>query len=226
MTEYRAVLWDFGGVFTASPFAGVRAWAAERDLDGDAVLHAIFGPYDRDTDHAWHRLERGELSLADAMASIAAEAEAQGFELDRENPFSFLAGAMAQEDRSAMVDVVRDTRAAGLRTALVTNNVAEFGDGWRSLLPIDELFDEVIDSSAVGVRKPSPAIYRLALERVGVPATQAVFVDDMPGNVAAAQDLGLTTVWVPEENAMTAADELRDLLALGGPEPAPDPSLS
>ena len=113
-----------------------------------------------------------------------------------------------------MVDAVRAVRAAGLRCGLVTNNVAEFGDGWRSLLPVDELFDEVIDSSAVGMRKPDPAIYRLALARVDARPAEAVFVDDMPGNVAAARALGITSVLVPEVHANTAADQVRALLSL------------
>ncbi|MDH4168482.1 MAG: HAD family phosphatase [Acidimicrobiia bacterium] len=214
MTDYRAVLWDFGGVFTASPFAGVRAWAVDRGLDPVVVLETIFGPYDQDTDHAWHRLERGEVSLPDAMAAIAEQAAVVGFALDPDNPFSFLAGAMRDEDRSPMVDAVRAIREAGLATGLITNNVKEFGDGWRSLLPVDELFDVVVDSSAAGIRKPDPAIYRLALDRLGIEAHQAVFVDDLPGNVAAARALGITSVLVPEVQAVTAAGEVRTLLGL------------
>ena len=214
MSAYRAVLWDFGGVFTPSPFAGLRNWAAERSLDADLVMTTIFGPYERDTDHVWHRLERGETTLREAMAVIAADAQSKGFELDAENPFSFLAGVMHDEDRTPMVDTVRAARAAGLRTGLVTNNVAEFGDGWRSLLPIDELFDEVIDSSSEGVRKPDPTIYNLALDRIGVAAAATVFIDDLPSNTEAAAALGMATVLVPERDAMAAVSTVRELLGL------------
>lgn len=214
MTGYRAVLWDFGGVFTPSPFAGLRAWAGERSLDVDVVFATIFGPYERDTDHHWHRLERGETTLKEAMGAIVAEAQARGFELDGDNPFSFLGAAMEAEDRSAMVELVRDVRTAGMQTGLVTNNVAEFGDGWRALLPIDELFHHVIDSSAVGVRKPDPAIYELAVRTVGVAPHEVVFLDDLPSNIAAAEALGLTGVLVPERDAMSVLPAVRELLDL------------
>ena len=84
-----------------------------------------------------------------------------------------------------MVDGTRAIRERGFRTALVTNNVKEFGDGWRKMVPVDELFEFVIDSSHVGVRKPDPRIFQLALDRMGLPAGEAVFVDDHPGNIAA-----------------------------------------
>ena len=102
---------------------------------------------------------------------------------------------------------------AGCRTAIVTNNIREFGQGWRGMLPIAELFDAVIDSHEVGVRKPDPRIFELALERVGAVApARAVFLDDFQGNVAAAERLGLRGVLVEEawERAITT---LHDLLA-------------
>ncbi|MDH3705397.1 MAG: HAD family phosphatase [Acidimicrobiia bacterium] len=214
MTTMRAVFWDFGGVFTPSPFGALRVWATERGLDAELVKRTIFGPYEQDTDHPWHQLERGETTLRDAMGRIAADAADRGIEVDPDNPLAVLAGGMAAEDRSAMVDSVWAVREAGLHTGLITNNVAEFGDGWRSLLPIDELFDTVIDSSSVGVRKPDPAIYRLAMARLEVEAVHTVFVDDLASNLDAAAALGMTTVLVPEANPMQAAEELLRLLGL------------
>jgi len=209
----RAVLFDFGGVFTASPFdATARAGAALGARPGQ--LEAImFGPYDEDTDHSWHRLERGEISLAAAREAIMAEGRRQGFAFD---PLEILARMASRGGgvRPALVERTRRLRRQGYPTALVTNNVAEFRAAWRSLVPVDELFDVVVDSSAVGVRKPNPSIFHLALERLGgVAPEQAVFLDDYASNVQAAVGLGLRGVLVGDD-AEAAIAEL-DRLLLG-----------
>ena len=112
-----------------------------------------------------------------------------------------------------VIDVVREARASGVKTAIVTNNVREFGDGWRSMLPVDELFDAVIDSAHVGVRKPDPRIFHLTLERLGGIAPQdAVFLDDFHGNVTAAEKLGMRGILV-EEDHRPAMRLLRTMLA-------------
>ena len=115
--------------------------------------------------------------------------------------------------REVLVGRVRALRAAGLATALVTNNVAEFRPHWRAMLPVDELFDLVVDSSEVGVRKPDPAIYRLALAGLGgIPPECALFLDDYPSNIDAAVALGIRGVLVESDlrTALTALDRLID----------------
>jgi putative hydrolase of the HAD superfamily len=206
----RAVLFDFGGVFTQSPFSVFAAAAAELDASPERVLGLVFGPYDRDTDHPWHRLERGELTLLEAREAIMSLAAGDGLALD---PLRILARmADGSGARHAMVAATRRLRAAGLRTALVTNNAREFRDGWRALLPLDELFDAVIDSSEVGLRKPNPAIFQLALQRLGdVAAEHAVFLDDFRGNVDAARKLGMHGVLV-EDDPSSALAELERLI--------------
>ncbi|MCU1372722.1 MAG: family hydrolase, partial [Actinomycetia bacterium] len=148
----EAILYDFGGVFTLSPFGAVRAAAEALGIEGDVGMSLCFGPYDEDTDHAWHRLERGELTLAETRTELATLAAAAGHDID---PFSLLAGMGATEDeqRQPVIDRALALKARGLKTAVVTNNIKEFGEGWRKMVPVDELFDAVIDSSAVGIRK-------------------------------------------------------------------------
>jgi putative hydrolase of the HAD superfamily len=108
--------------------------------------------------------------------------------------------------RSEMIDRARRMRGAGVRTALVTNNAREFRERWRALVPADELFEHVIDSSEVGVRKPDPAIFRIALARLDdPPPDRTLFVDDYDGNVAAARALGLRTLLVGSDPAPTLA---------------------
>ena len=93
-----------------------------------------------------------------------------------------------------VVHRARELRDDGIRLALLTNNVKEWGDHWRATFPIDELFDVVVDSSEVGMRKPDPRVYELTCERIGVATTAAAFVDDNTENVAAARRLGMEVV--------------------------------
>jgi epoxide hydrolase-like predicted phosphatase len=209
MPSVQAVLFDFGGVFMESPFAAVRAFGARQGIAPERVLRLIFGDYDSDTDHPWHRLERGELSLLDARQAILD----LGAPEHRIDLFEALGSLRDTSIRPDVIEIARAARTRGVKTAIVTNNVREFGDGWRAMLPVDELFDVVVDSAHVGVRKPDPRIFRLALERLGgTLPEEAVFLDDFHGNVAAAERLGMRGILV-EEDHRPAMQALRALLA-------------
>jgi epoxide hydrolase-like predicted phosphatase len=186
----QAVVFDYGGVFTPSPFGAAHAYATEQGVDPEVLVGIVFGTYGTDSDHAWHRLERGELSFADAVAEITSEADAVGVTFDAGAMFR----AMVEDDvdRTIVKDTVRTLRERGIRTAILTNNIREYGDHWRQSLGADELFDTVVDSCLEGMRKPNPAIYELVLERLGIddPA-HSVFLDDFEGNVLAARDVGM-----------------------------------
>ncbi len=199
----KAVIFDFGGVFIDSPFAALSAAARERGLDPDDLARTIFGDYDRDTDHPWHRLERGELTLEAARDAIMDDGA--GLAGTVPDPFELLASLAGSSGssrdggggvRTEMVEFCRSVRSRGLATGLLTNNAKEFQEFWRPVIPLEELFDDVVDSSEVGMRKPAPGIYQLALERLGVVASEAVFIDDAPGNVAGARAVGITSVLI------------------------------
>lgn len=185
----EAVLWDFGGVFTASPFHSTRSYADALGVEHQRLLDTVFEPYHADTDHPWHRVERGELALAAALDEVTRTAVT---DLHGEFDMKAFFGAMRDEvDRSFVVEAVRTLRERGIRHVIVTNNAREFAASWTAMVPM-ELFDDLVDSSAVGVRKPNPEIYRLAMQRAGVSAPgRAVFLDDFEPNVAAARELGL-----------------------------------
>ena len=206
--QYDAVLFDFGGIYSASPFGAFESFAAEIGAPASTVIEVVFGPYDRDTDHPWHQLERGEISLEQTIQGIQARASAAKIELDPIQVLMKLGSGPGPRD--AMLERTRALRDAGYRTGLVTNNIEAFREGWRSLIPVDELFDSVVDSSEVGVRKPDPAIYQLALERTGVTAARTVFVDDFAGNIAAAEKLGMWGILVEDDpaDALAALDRL------------------
>jgi putative hydrolase of the HAD superfamily len=213
-TPLRAVVLDFGGVFTASPFEVARAVGAAAGMEASAAIELLFGPYDHDTDHPWHRAERGELTITACRDEILALSTADGgASLDLWDVFRMM-GERVSGVRDVVVEHTRRLRAAGLRTGLLTNNILEARDFWRPLLPLDELFDDVVDSCEVGLRKPDERIYRLALERLGVddPA-EAVFLDDWPGNVEAARRFGMAGIVVGDDPAPAFA-ELERLVGL------------
>jgi putative hydrolase of the HAD superfamily len=211
----QAVFFDFGGVFINSPFAAAAQAARDRGIPEEELLELIFGPYDLDGDHPWHRLERGEVSFADASAAIAELARASGHH--GVDPMEVLmALATDRGVRDFMVDLVRDLRAQGIATSIITNNLAEFGEAWRAMIPVDELFDDIVDSCEVGMRKPDPAIYRLACERLGVTPEASLFIDDHQGNVAGARSVGMGAVWCGLSVDSTRA-AARELLALIDP---------
>ena len=210
MSGFDAVLWDYGGIFTASPFAAAHAYARAQDVEPAELLRVVFGSYEADTDHVWHQLERGEITFVEALTRIKADAEAAGFRFDSGEMFSMM--VTDEIDRTLVVEAVRLVRAKGLRTAIVTNNIREYGDAWRSQFPLDELFDAIVDSCEEGVRKPDPTIFRTALDRLGVDdPTRAIFLDDFPGNVDAARALGMHGILVGDDPA-PALDELAALL--------------
>ena len=158
-------------------------------------------------------LERGEVPLEQARSEIVEISRQAGLpDLD---PIEVLSSmGSSGEPRGFMTDLVHDIRSAGIKTGLVTNNVAEFAVFWRNVVPLDELFDDVIDSSAVGVRKPNSAIFALACERLDVEPGRALFIDDYEGNVTGAQRAGLVSVCCgyTVETARAAVTQVRTLL--------------
>lgn len=196
-SDIKVVFFDFGGVFTLSPFSAIADMAEARGATPEQLMHIVFGDYGEDGDHPWHRLERGELSLEDTRLAIQDLGRSQhGLEIDLYELFA----AMPRDGglRHELVERVSNIKEAGLQTAIITNNVKEFAEGWRSLLPVDELFDRVFDSCELGIRKPNAEIYRYALDAMQVRPEQALFLDDFQANVDSARALGIDCIWVRE----------------------------
>lgn len=210
LSAVEAVLFDLHGVLTSSPWAVLAEVGTAAGATEEAVLQLMLGEYTSDGDHPWHRLERGEIGLGEYLPLVLEAAAEAGIVLD----FTRLAGFNDRmEVNHHVVDRVRSLRHEGYRTALVTNNIRELASGWRKLLDFEELFDAVVDSSEVGARKPNPAIFDIALRRLGeIPPERAVFLDDAPGNVAGAIAAGLRAILVVEPSA--ALVELDELLAV------------
>ncbi|HEX9683606.1 MAG TPA: HAD family phosphatase [Acidimicrobiales bacterium] len=209
--RFDAVLFDFGGVLISSPFEALHELAVAMELPfpvGD-FLEEVFGPYHQDTDHPWHRIERGEIGFGDYFDDLVGRLAQRGVELDLARFAKTFGGLQPHEH---MVDLVEELSVAGYQLAMVTNNIAEGREQWGVHAPVD-CFDVIIDSSAVGMRKPDPGIYRLALQELEVSADRAVFLDDAPGNVDGARAVGLHAIWVTGDGRAAEA-ELRTLLGL------------
>jgi epoxide hydrolase-like predicted phosphatase len=177
------LLVDFGGVLTTDVFASFREFCEREGIDPDAVRRLF-----RDDPEALdllRRLERGELEEQEFSAEFGSMLGVEDTEglVDR-----MFAGMRSDE---AMLDAVRSARGAGVRTGLVSNS---WGVGRYDRSSFEELFDGVVISGEVGVNKPEPEIFELAAERVGVPAAQCVFVDDLRENCEGAERVGMTAV--------------------------------
>lgn len=194
------VLFDFAGVLTTSP------WGAMTEAGGGNI-ELLIGVYEEDSDHPWHRVERGELGIAEWAVEVSQLGAEAGVEIDF-TPLQSLLGNMTVH--AQVVDRIRELRSEGYLLGLITNNVREGSASWRALIPVDELFDVVIDSSEVGMRKPNPAIFHHALALLGgVEPGAAVFLDDSPGNVAGAQRAGLHAIHVDDpDDALAELDAL------------------
>jgi len=209
---YAAVIFDFGGVITSSPFEAFNRLEAERGLPQDFVrrVNAI----DPDS-NAWARFERAEIGAAEFDALFAAEARAQGHELGGADVLAVLAGAV----RPPMVCALDQLKAAGYRIACITNNVPTgHGAGLaRSAHRSDALeqifarFEHVIESSKAGVRKPDPRIYLMMCEKLGLEPKACIYLDDLGVNCKPAAQLGMAAIKVTGE-----AQALADLSALLG----------
>lgn len=217
----EAVIFDYGGVISSPLFRGVGRFEADMGYPPGAVLELLFGEAayigvegrahasTRDVErasaashavtHDWHRLEVGEIGLDEYLAGVVERAPAVlGAPLDTGAYFTFLS-RMPIGVHWAVVHRARELRDRGLRLGLLTNNVREWGERWRTTFPVDELFEVVVDSSDAGMRKPDPRVYRLTCERLGVAPDVVAFVDDNHENVAAARALGMETVHFGED---------------------------
>jgi epoxide hydrolase-like predicted phosphatase len=143
--------------------------------------------------------------------TLAAES---GFEVDPMAVLMAMGGDGLRIVRDEVVAAAIAAKASGRKTAIITNNIAEFSDGWRGLFDdLDAMVDVIVDSSAIGLRKPDPAIFRHTLDLLGgIAPENAVFLDDAPGNIAAAEALGIHAILV-EDDFAPALRELEDALA-------------
>ena len=205
----RAVVSDFGGVLT-TPLAGSFKRFAERSGIGMEELgRALTSILARDGAHPLYELECGRMTEVEFLSGLQ---ETLSAEVGREIEFVDFAEALwsGLAPNEPMISLMAALREEGYRMALLTNNVREWEHRWRAMAPIDDIFEVVVDSAFVGLRKPEPEIYELTVRRLGVPAEECLFVDDLPRNCEAAREAGM--VAVVYRDAEQAAAEIRAAL--------------
>jgi putative hydrolase of the HAD superfamily len=201
-----AVISDFGGVLT-SPLEG--SFQAFQDTSGVPLAElgkamAVIGS--RLGVNPLFELETGRLNEADFLAQIGVQLSEQlGRTIDMdgfgERYFAHL------KPNAPMIAYMRELRERGYKLAICTNNVREWEHRWRAMLPVDEIFDVVVDSAFVGTRKPEPRIYELTLEALGVDAGSALLIDDIEANCTGARELGIHAVWFQSSEQAIADTE-------------------
>jgi putative hydrolase of the HAD superfamily len=196
---------DFGGVLTTPLEAGYLAYQEESGVSLEELGNAMARATKEHGDHPLFVLERGEITEAEFWSRLDRHLGA-GADLERLRGLFF----ERLERNDPMIDFVRKLRGRGVRAALLTNNVREWEPLWRGKLPeIDELFEVIVDSAFVGLRKPDAAIYELTLERLGgVAPERCVFVDDLDVNCETALRLGMEAVrFESAEQAIPAIEQ-------------------
>jgi putative hydrolase of the HAD superfamily len=204
----KALISDFGGVLTTPLSAGFLAYEEEAPFTLAELGQALQAAGERYGEHPLHSLERGEITEAEFGRRVG-EQLADGFDLARLRELYF----ERIDPNTPMIEFVGEQRRRGLRTALLTNNVREWEPLWRAKLPeLDEIFEIVVDSAFVGMRKPEPEIYELTVDRLGsgLRLDECLFVDDIELNCEAARELGMTAVRF--EHADQAIPELESAL--------------
>ena len=204
----RALISDFGGVLTTPLSAGFLAYQEEAPISLEDLGRGMQTAAEVYGEHPLHSLERGEITEQEFARRLAEQLH-DGFDLARLRELYF----DLIDPNEPMIGFIGEQRRRGLRTALLTNNVREWEPLWRAKLPeLDEIFEIVVDSAFVGMRKPEPGIYELTVERLGddLRAEQCLFVDDIELNCQAARELGMTTVWFQSSDQAIA--ELRSAL--------------
>jgi len=209
----KAIIWDFGGVITSSPFEAFNRYEEANGLPENFIRG--INATNPDT-NAWALFERSEIDAQQFDTQFLAEAEAQGHSVRGADVLALLAGDVRPE----MVALLDRLKADGYRIACITNNVktgsgagmARTDEKAAQVADVLARFEYVIESSEVGVRKPDPAIYLMACDKLGVAPEDCVFLDDLGINLKPARALGMATIKVGA--AAPAIEELSALLGL------------
>ncbi|MGB1550955.1 MAG: HAD-IA family hydrolase, partial [Parvibaculales bacterium] len=214
MADYKAIIWDFGGVITSSPFEAFSRYEAAQNLPENFIRG--INATNPDT-NAWARFERSDIDAAEFDSAFRSEALAAGHDVPGRDVLALLAGDIRPE----MVAVLDGLKARNYRLACLTNNVKTGNDDAPNpgmarepkkaaqVADVMARFELVIESSVEGVRKPDPAIYQLACNKLELNADACVFLDDLGINLKPARAMGMGTVKV-----LSAAQAIADLAAL------------
>ncbi|MGH2695248.1 MAG: HAD family hydrolase, partial [Actinomycetota bacterium] len=210
MTDFDALIVDFGGVLTTPLDQSMIAFAEAEGIELEHLVRAALGAYAGERDDLVTRFETGKLSESEFASAFAARlSEFSGKDISAEGLVQRIFGGLRLEED--MLEAVAAVKGAGIKTGLLSNS---WGVDYYPIDKLKPLFDALVISGEVGMRKPDPEIFHLTTEKLGVAAERCVFVDDHPGHLKAAQEVGMTTVLHrgPEQTIA----ELSKLFALTG----------
>jgi putative hydrolase of the HAD superfamily len=208
---FEAVIWDFGGVLTSSPFEAFTRFETERGLPADIIRRTNAANH---LENAWAKFERAEVDIETFDKLFAAESSALGAEVRGRDVLPLIAGDLRPE----MVEALKRIKAK-FKTGCITNNLPAnaIGSAGGRTLYIAEvmvLFDHVIESAKIGLRKPDPKIYRMMVDALAVDPTRCVYLDDLGVNLKPAREMGMTTIKVVSAKQALAELEAATGLAL------------
>jgi putative hydrolase of the HAD superfamily len=210
MAEIRAIVSDFGGVLTTPLLQSFMAFQDQTGITTETLGKGMQAAAEENGENPLFEMERGEITEAAFLELLTGHLEpilGHRPEMHRFKEIYF----EALDPNPPMIELMRELKDAGYRMAMLTNNVREWEPLWRSMLPVDEIFETVVDSGFVGCRKPESRIYELTLERIAEPAEACLFVDDVLVNVEGGRKAGLRAVHFQDNEQ--AIDEIRALLA-------------
>jgi putative hydrolase of the HAD superfamily len=191
--KIEAIISDFGGVLTTPLMPQFLALQDEIGVSPESFGKALRSLTEEDGVNPLYKMERGEMTEAAFLDRLGDGLEPLIGHRPHLHRFRelFIGGL---EPNPEMIALMRELQADGRRMAMLTNNVREWEPLWRAMLPVDEIFETVVDSAFVGCRKPEPRIYEITLERIGVAAEACLFIDDLEPNIEGARELGLQAV--------------------------------
>jgi putative hydrolase of the HAD superfamily len=194
VSRVEAIISDFGGVLTSPLLDSFTAFQNSSGIPLENLGRAIATVAARQGANPLFELETGRMTEAAFLRALSEQLTA---DLGREVELHGFGEQYLEtlQPNQRLIEYMRELRGRGYRMAICTNNVREWEPLWRAKLPVQEIFDVVVDSAFVGFRKPEPRIFELTLERLGVTAASALLVDDVEINCTAARNLGLGAVW-------------------------------
>ena len=206
--NYKAVIWDFGGVITSSPFEAFNKFELDNNLPKD-IIRTINS--ENPDDNAWAKFERNDIDINEFDILFSKEADKKGFQISGKQVVKLLSGDI----RKPMVDFLLSLK-ENYKLGCITNNIQNSKDDKVNHLnqasQVMKIFDHIIESSRVGLRKPDPKIYYMSCDALGVRPEECIYLDDLGINLKPARKIGMTTIKVIDPN--DAIDEVKKYLQL------------
>tara|TARA_B100000035_G_scaffold225814_1_gene194283 strand:+ start:530 stop:1156 length:627 start_codon:yes stop_codon:yes gene_type:complete len=206
--NYKAVIWDFGGVITSSPFEAFNKFELDNNLPKD-IIRTINS--ENPDDNAWAKFERNDVDINEFDTLFSKEADKKGFQISGKQVVKLLSGDI----RKPMVDFLLSLK-ENYKLGCITNNIQNSKDDKVNHLnqasQVMKIFDHIIESSRVGLRKPDPKIYYMSCDALGVRPEECIYLDDLGINLKPARKIGMTTIKVIDPN--DAIDEVKKYLQL------------